>query len=267
MKNSLIVLGIILSILQISCDSEENKDLIQKVDCNELISGLLSYDNEKIKIEFDKITGELKPLQDTDDQIGHKENFQKLIIELNKCDLITSELLCYACIKTYPAQTEILITIDSSEQAVKRIVDVLTPDDNSIRFNRVHEYHAQGLNLQKTDYFGCFLNNSTNKAAPSFSDTLFYTIKNDTLTLTASINYNCGGLLKDSIILENEIVNIFVFDTCQGICEVRCMCDFGFEYKFTDFLQKNTHFYVYLNGFHDSEYKLWKDIKFIDGLD
>jgi hypothetical protein len=45
------------------------------------------------------------------------------------------------------------------------------------------------------------------------------------------------------------------------------MCDFGFEYKFTDFWQKNTHFYVYLNGFRDNEYKLWKDIKFIDGLD
>jgi hypothetical protein len=270
MKNLILVFSIVIFITQTSCDSEDNNDLIQKVDCNELLSGLLAYDNEKIKKEFDKITSEFNPTPDTDDQIGHKDNFQELNTQLSKCDLISSELLCYACIETYPAQTEILISIDSSGRTVKRIVDVLTPDDNSLSFHRVHEYHAQGISLQKTYYFGCFESNPINssmKSINSDSDTLYYTIDNDTLTLNAIFNYNCGGLLKDSVAFDSEKVNIYVSDTCQANCEVRCMCDFGFEYKFTDFWQKNTHFYVYLNGYHDNEYKLWKDTKFIDGLD
>lgn len=270
MKNLILVFVIVLFVTQTSCDSEDDNDLIQKVDCNELLTGLLAYDNEKVKKEFDKMTSELNPTTDTDDQIGHKDNFHELNIHLSKCDLITSELLCYACIETYPVQTELLISIDSAGETVKRIVDILTPDDNSISFHRVHGYHNQGIRLQMTNYFGCFENNpinSTIKSSISGTDTLYYMIDNDTLILNAIFKYNCGGLLKDSVVFDAEKVNIYVRDTCQENCEVRCMCDFGFEYKFTDFWQKNTHFYVYLNGFHENEYKLWNDIKFIDGLD
>lgn len=260
----------VLIITQFSCDSINDTELNKELDCTELTAGLLSFDNERVESEFDKITVDLLPISNVDDQIGHLQNCQDLVSKLSDCELISAKLLCYACIETYPPQTEILITLDSSGQIVNRVIDVLTPSDSSLDFVRVHAYFETGLQLQKTDFFGCFENNPMNsslKNSPILSDTLFYTIEKDTLTLSAILNYNCGGLLKDSVIVESEAVHIFISDTCLNDCEVKCMCDFGFEYRFTEFWQKNIHFYLYLNGFRDTEYKLWKNTKFIDGSD
>ncbi len=142
MKNSILLFVFILALTLVSCDSkEENNHLIPKIDCDEFVSGLLTYDNEKLKTEFIKITIDLEPENTVDDQFGHLENFQVIIDQLNMCDLIFTQLLCYACIKTNPPQTELLITIDSSGHSVKRVIDLLTPSDNIISFIRVHEYH------------------------------------------------------------------------------------------------------------------------------
>ena len=140
MKTKVLYLVIIFLITTISCDSEDDNELIQKIDCDTLVSGLLNYNNDKLAPEFNKITGNLEPNPNNIDQIGHQQNLQKVVDELNKCDLISSELLCYACIETYPPQSELLVSIDSSGQIVERIVDIRTPDDSIIRFVRVHEY-------------------------------------------------------------------------------------------------------------------------------
>ena len=151
MKTTVLYLVMIILITTISCDSAKDNDLIQKVDCEKLVDGLLAYDNDKLATEFKKITGNLEPEHSANDQIGHQQNLQKIVGELNKCNLVSSELLCYACIETYPPQSELLVSIDSSGQTVKRIVDILTPDDSSLSFVRVHEYYGYGTSFQKTE--------------------------------------------------------------------------------------------------------------------
>ncbi|MFW5872650.1 MAG: hypothetical protein ACOCVN_01555, partial [bacterium] len=128
----------------------------------------------------------------------------------------------------------------------------------------------QGISLQKTSYKGCFIENPGYKSKNIINktDTIFYNIEDSTLTLNVILHYNCCGLLKDSVTIVDEQVNIHLSDTCTGdYCECKCMCDYEFEYQFTDFRQKNSHFYVYLNGYRDNNYELWNDIKFIDALD
>jgi len=125
------------------------------------------------------------------------------------------------------------------------------------------------VKLISVSYEGCFLNNPeiALKDAPLNIDSLYYVIEDDTLNLSAIKNYNCCGLLKDSMIISGEEVNIYLADTCTELCQCWCMCDFEFRYKFTDFRQKNIHFYVYLKELNESEYVLWKETSFIDAAD
>lgn len=122
-----------------SCHTDNENYLMPENNCSELIDGLLSYDIDRVESVFNSITNDLHPYVNEDDPIGHQKNFKILLARLNSCELITSEMLCYACIKTYPPQSEILIKIDSSGQFVNRVVDILTPGDSLISFIGIHE--------------------------------------------------------------------------------------------------------------------------------
>ncbi|MFH1851797.1 MAG: hypothetical protein ABIA75_05580 [Candidatus Neomarinimicrobiota bacterium] len=125
------------------------------------------------------------------------------------------------------------------------------------------------LKLDAIDYTGCFVDHPeyTFKMAQAITDTLFFSIEQNTLCLNMIINYNCCGLLSDSVVTDNREVNIFIADTCREFCECWCICDYGFEYKFTGFQGGNTHFSIYLKPLNDSQYQFWNDIIFIDGSD
>lgn len=125
------------------------------------------------------------------------------------------------------------------------------------------------LILSKVDYKGCFTNNpmKSTQGLSEETDTVYYTIAGDTLKLNVIKNHNCCGLLKDSVILSPGKVNIFISDTCTENCLCYCMCDFHFQYSFTDFQNKNIHFLVHFRGLDESEYVLWKHTKFTDAPD
>ena len=121
------------------------------------------------------------------------------------------------------------------------------------------------FDLSKTEYKGCFIDNPIDTNKNSFyksGDPLYYTIENDTLLLHVNMNYNCCGLLNDSLVFDNENVNIYIRDTCTNNCLCYCMCDFEFEYSFINFLGNNIHFYVYLRGYEEDEYSLWNDLEY-----
>lgn len=111
---------------------------------------------------------------------------------------------------------------------------------------------APELELVKTVYKGCFIN----KAVQDGSDTLYYSFNGDSLILNVSLNYNCCGLLTDSVSLATNKVSIYIADSNDYECD--CMCPFEFEYYFRNF--NDISFYVYLKGLNESEYTLWKEI-------
>ncbi len=123
--------------------------------------------------------------------------------------------------------------------------------------------------LSKIDYQGCFIKNpeEATKSVTTGTDTVFYSVYNDTLTLSVIKFYNCCGLLKDSVIIGNDNVKIYISDICVDNCLCYCGCNFVFVFYFTDFWHKNIDFYIYLKGLDESNYELWKETKFIDGLD
>jgi hypothetical protein len=198
------------------------------------------------------------------DETGHSKNFEILINRINRCEDIRAEMLCYACIKTNPLQTELLIRADSSGVSVTRIIDISTPKDGKLEFAGIHNGSSdENIKLQKTLYNGCFINNHQDsfKKLSGITDTLIYFISADTLSLNLIKNYNCCGLLKDSVVIENEIVSIYISDNCKEYCVCKCMCDYDFQYQFTGFRLNKNLFNVYLKELNQSTYIFWKGMR------
>lgn len=125
-------------------------------------------------------------------------------------------------------------------------------DEDTIKKNEM-----QNFKLTKTEYKGCFDKSSLNYNNQISDDTLFYTIKGDTLILNVKMNYNCCGILKDSVVLGANKVEIFISDICaiENGCECFCTCNFDFEYYFENCDDLNC--YVYLKRLNENTYSFW----------
>ena len=82
----------------------------ENIDCDNLKTGIINTDSEIVKAEINKLVTDLVPATTDSDPIGHKENISLLVEQLNiQCTIITTKLACYACIETFPLQSEILV--------------------------------------------------------------------------------------------------------------------------------------------------------------
>ena len=125
-----------------SCDkavNNSNNDW-ENLDCDNLKAGIINMDSDIVKSEINKLVTDLEPVITDSDNIGHKENLDLLIEQLNtQCDNVSAELICYACIYTNPAQSEILVTTDSLGITIDRVVDISTPKDARLYCVRIHK--------------------------------------------------------------------------------------------------------------------------------
>ena len=109
------------------------------MNCENLKEGIIYLNTQLVTTEINKLTIDLEPKVNQNDEFGHRENLNILINLLNSnCDSINFELICYACIETLPLQSEILVSIDSVGTIVKRVVDILTPNTDVLNCIRIH---------------------------------------------------------------------------------------------------------------------------------
>ena len=143
MKRILLLCVLSPCILFVSCDNstEYQNNLLRNINCDNLRNGLINMNSEIVKSEVDKLLIDLNSNVTPDDMCGQEENINLLIERLNTlCDSISAELICYACIKTNPPQSEILITTDSVGAEIKRVIDVFTPKDARLNCRGIHEW-------------------------------------------------------------------------------------------------------------------------------
>ena len=134
MKNSTIII-LLTGISLVSCVKPDNDKFLN---CDQLKKGIIDSNYSILKNEFTKILNDLYPTPDTVDRIGHSSNFDKLLVRLNTCENITSEIRCYACIKTMPPLSEIIVKTDSSGIQIERVIDIVTSDESHLRFAGIH---------------------------------------------------------------------------------------------------------------------------------
>jgi hypothetical protein len=138
MKNRIFIflIGILISFT--SCKKNNEIDLSGENECSELINSMLQYNDSIFKIEFNKFLSELNlPTSIESDKIGHKDNFNKLIKDLNNCNGIYAKLDCYACLESFPAQSIIIFTIDSLSNNINRKVYLSTPENDYIKLPKL----------------------------------------------------------------------------------------------------------------------------------
>ncbi|NQV50591.1 MAG: hypothetical protein HQ507_08840 [Candidatus Marinimicrobia bacterium] len=129
---------IVLVSLFVSCNAVEDESYL--ADCASLKTGIIEKDTVILETEINNLTSDLEPKPTNSDPLGHEQNLETLVASLNnQCERLSVEIKCYVCIKTLPAQSEILLQTDSSGILVTRVIDILTPYNESMTFFGVHE--------------------------------------------------------------------------------------------------------------------------------
>jgi len=131
MKNLFILVLLFFALLHHSCcDKEDNNPAApSNIDCGLLEEGLIYGDEDAVEAEINSLCQNYPPSPTADDDIGHEENLNAIIVELNnQCSGFVTELGCYACNESLPPQSAIDFTLDSAGVEVKRHINLWTPD-------------------------------------------------------------------------------------------------------------------------------------------
>lgn len=124
---SLLIVSVVLVLL--SCKQEEET-------CESLRANLISLNVSEVKGELDVWLGELSP--DQGDPDVHFQNLESFVDRLENDCMLEGSIVCFACIETYPPQSEIKVILDSAGHQTHRILDVLTPSDSVMTIRDIH---------------------------------------------------------------------------------------------------------------------------------
>lgn len=137
----LIVFVIVFNFILISCADSDNDDdeIIESPFCDSLVFAIKSLDVNHVRPILNNLVMDLEPVPSDSDAWGHKDNLDTLVNRLdNLCDNMTFSLMCYACIYTNPPQSEIVMQTDSANISIIRILDILTPSNDTLSLVNIH---------------------------------------------------------------------------------------------------------------------------------
>lgn len=107
MKNLVIILFVLL-LVPLAC-RDRGSAL-----CESLQDNLNNFNIQDVKDQLDPWLADLNPMPTEDDPIGQRNNLVSFVNRLNDVCNLDASMDCYACIKTLPAQTEVIVRIQSS---------------------------------------------------------------------------------------------------------------------------------------------------------
>lgn len=117
-------------LLLVSCNDTIDTDF-----CEAVVFDDVNYLQDYI----DDILEDLDPRPLAEDPLGHEENLFILADELNSQNpCLTAEVLCYACVKTLPPQSELIITVNDGAGFITKVIDVVTPEEETMFFVGIH---------------------------------------------------------------------------------------------------------------------------------
>ena len=106
------------------------------IDCYSILDGFLNNNQEQVSAEINAYCNRLpNSASSQENELGHKENTLLLVEALNQCPDIDAQLLCYACMKSYPMQSEITITIGTTGR--KRSIRIYVPENTVMEVSSI----------------------------------------------------------------------------------------------------------------------------------
>jgi len=149
------------------------------------------------------------------------------------------------------------------------IVPILTLVIVLLSCDKNESKSKNSISIFKVDYSGCFTTEKKSQklTTDEMKDSLYYKIENSVLNLKIDMVYPCCGILKDSVVIDDNIVSIYVDDKNENSFACNCICLFKINYSLIDLPLMNIYFKVYMKNIIGDNFSLWKETKFIDRLD
>lgn len=118
----------LLFMLTISCTKQDLES-----DCNNLKEGIISNDINRVSATFSNLIAELANKTHT------SQNLNSLAQKISSSCSIKVDVLCYGCIKTLPAQSELKVSFSSSGATIIKVVDISEESSKEMRFINMHD--------------------------------------------------------------------------------------------------------------------------------
>lgn len=131
-----IFLLLFISAALVSCKKQQSDTTM---DCDQFKQGIVANSEDRVKAEIEKLCQDLLPAVTATDEWGHRNNFIKLAQRISQQCGISAQADCYACIKTLPPQTEIVISFMNNGVQVKKILDITTSSTSRLAFLKMHD--------------------------------------------------------------------------------------------------------------------------------
>ena len=134
MKKIFVLLFVVTAL--ISCKKQQSDTAM---DCEQFKQGVIANSEDRVKAEIQKLCQDLFPVVSATDEWGHRNNFIKLTERITQQCGITAQAVCYACIKTLPPQTEIVVSFMNNGLLVKKTLDITTSSTSKLAFLKMHD--------------------------------------------------------------------------------------------------------------------------------
>lgn len=82
---------------------------------------------------------DLAPQATAADPGGHSVSLNELVNRLNGPCTLNASLVCYACIKTLPPQSEIRLSLDHNGTLISKVIDISTDPASHLKAIAVHD--------------------------------------------------------------------------------------------------------------------------------
>ncbi len=133
------ILFFLLTLSVYSGCSKDNEHTAQSVDCVALKQAVTNDDVAVVKQLINEAGATIQAPIGLNAFNAYKFSIDELIKRIKaNCD-ISIEVLCYGCIYTLPAQSEIRLTFSAGLIRIEKTLDLIVTDDGRVRCQNMHD--------------------------------------------------------------------------------------------------------------------------------
>ncbi|MCG2613080.1 hypothetical protein LZZ85_02275 [Terrimonas sp. NA20] len=108
-----------------------------EIKCEGLVAALEMENLEMMKQLVSELGADQDPKETDTDRDGHYNSYLEVIRRLKNCGLEVAGI-CYGCIQTLPAMSEIRISVNNGSGSITRIIDLSRDDSGRFVCKNMH---------------------------------------------------------------------------------------------------------------------------------
>jgi len=119
--------------------SKDKEEAPRSTDCVKLKEAMTNDEVAVVKELINEVASDIQAPVGLNEFAAYKFLIDELAKRLNAGCGINAEVLCYGCIDTLPAQTEVRIKFSSGLVGIEKTLDLIVTDDGKVRCVNMHD--------------------------------------------------------------------------------------------------------------------------------